>query len=358
MVDRALLEKLTGIEARFDELERTIADPANINDYEKVAEYAQERAELQPFVDLTRRYKQALDELEQAEALLDDPDMADLAREEINRVEAVIPGMEDILRRMLLPKDPRDGKNVIVEIRAGAGGDEAGIFAGDLFRMYTRYAEDHRWKVEVLSAHDTGVGGYKEIVFEVRGNGAFSRLKYESGVHRVQRVPVTESQGRIHTSTATVAVLAEMDDVEVDIDSGDLQIDTYRSAGAGGQNVQKNETAIRITHVPTGIVVACKDERSQLQNKLRAMSILRAKLYDMEQERLREEQDADRRSQVGSGDRSEKIRTYNYPQNRVTDHRIGMSSHNLPAFMDGKLDEFIDELATREEADRLQAIGM
>ncbi len=358
MVDRALLDKLAGIEAHFDELERMIADPANINDYEKVAEYAQERAELQPLVDLTRRYRQALDELEQAEALLDDPDMAGLAREEISRVEAALPDMEDRLRRMLLPKDPRDSKNVIVEIRAGAGGDEAGIFAGDLFRMYSRYAEDHRWKVEVLSAHETGVGGYKEIVFEVRGSGAFSRLKYESGVHRVQRVPVTESQGRIHTSTATVAVLAEMDDVEVEIDSGDLQIDTYRSAGAGGQNVQKNETAIRITHLPTGIVVACQDERSQLQNKLRAMNILRAKLYDMEQERLREEQDADRRSQVGSGDRSEKIRTYNYPQNRVTDHRIGMSSHNLPAILDGKLDEFIDELATREEADRLQAVGM
>ena len=358
MVDRALLDKLAGIEAHFDELERMIADPANINDYEKVAEYAQERAELQPLVDLTRRYRQALDELEQAAALLDDPDMAGLAREEISRVEAALPDMEDRLRRMLLPKDPRDSKNVIVEIRAGAGGDEAGIFAGDLFRMYSRYAEDHRWKVEVLSAHETGVGGYKEIVFEVRGSGAFSRLKYESGVHRVQRVPVTESQGRIHTSTATVAVLAEMDDVEVEIDSGDLQIDTYRSAGAGGQNVQKNETAIRITHLPTGIVVACQDERSQLQNKLRAMNILRAKLYDMEQERLREEQDADRRSQVGSGDRSEKIRTYNYPQNRVTDHRIGMSSHNLPAILDGKLDEFIDELATREEADRLQAVGM
>jgi peptide chain release factor 1 len=358
MVDRALLEKLAGIEARFEELERMIADPANINDYEKVAEYAQERAELQALVDVTRRYRQALDELEQAEALLDDPDMAGLAREEIDRVEAAIPDMEDRLRRMLLPKDPRDSKSVIVEIRAGTGGDEAGIFAGDLFRMYSRYAEDHGWKVEVISAHDTGVGGYKEIVFEVRGNGAFSRLKYESGVHRVQRVPVTESQGRIHTSAATVAVLAEMDDVEVEIDPGDLQIDTYRSAGAGGQNVQKNETAIRITHLPTGLVVACQDERSQLQNKLRAMNILRAKLYDMEQERLREEQDADRRSQVGSGDRSEKIRTYNFPQNRVTDHRIGMSSHNLPAILDGKLDEFIDELATREEADRLQAVGM
>ncbi len=356
MAENTLLEKLAGIEARHAELERLIADPANVHDYEKVAAYAQERAEIQDIVDLTRTYRQALDELAQARTLLDDPDMAELAREEVERLENDLPEMEDRLRRMLLPKDPRDSKNVIVEIRAGAGGDEAGIFAADLFRMYARYAEDHGWKVEIISSHETGVGGYKEVVFEVRGRGAYSRLKFESGVHRVQRVPVTESQGRIHTSTATVAVLAEIDDVEIAIDDKDLQIDTYKSAGAGGQNVQKNETAIRITHLPTGIVVACQDERSQLQNKMRAMNILRAKLYDMEQERLRSEQAADRRSQVGTGDRSEKIRTYNFPQNRVTDHRIGMSSHHLPAVMDGKLDEFIDELATREEAERLQAI--
>ena len=358
MADRTLLGKLAGVEARYDELERLISDPDNVSHYEKVAEYAQERAEIEDIVRLTRAYRQAADELEQAEALLDDPDMADLAREEADRLYEAIPEMEGRLRRMLLPRDPRDSKNVIVEIRAGAGGDEAGIFAADLFRMYSRYAEDHRWKVEVISSHETGVGGYKEVIFEVRGSGAFSRLKYESGVHRVQRVPVTESQGRIHTSTATVAVLAEMDEVEVEIDTGDLQIDTYRSAGAGGQNVQKNETAIRITHLPTGLVVACQDERSQLQNKLRAMGILRAKLYDMEQERLRSEQDAARRSQVGSGDRSEKIRTYNYPQNRVTDHRINVSSYNLPAVLDGSLDDFIDELATREEAERLQAVGV
>ena len=358
MVDRTLLDKLAGIEARYDELERLIADPANVSDYEKVAGYAQERAEIADLVSAARQYRAALDNLEQAEALLHDPDMADLAREEADRLTEEVPALEDRLRRMLLPKDPRDAKNVIVEIRAGAGGDEAGIFAADLFRMYSRYAEDHGWKVEVVSAHETGVGGYKEIIFEVRGAGAFSRLKYESGVHRVQRVPVTESQGRIHTSTATVAVLAEMDEVDVEIDPRDLQIDTYRSAGAGGQNVQKNETAIRITHLPTGIVVACQDERSQLQNKQRAMAVLRAKLYDMEQERLRDEQDAARRSQVGSGERSEKIRTYNYPQNRVTDHRINVSSYNLPAVLDGRLDEFIDELATREEAERLQTLGV
>jgi peptide chain release factor 1 len=353
-----LLEKLAGIEARYEELERMIADPANVSDYEKVAEYAQEKSELEALVTQARTYRAALDELEQAEALLNDPDMADLAREEADRLREDIPAMEDRIRRLLLPKDLRDSKNVIVEIRAGAGGDEAGLFAADLFRMYSRYAENHGWKTEVVSMHETGVGGYKEIVFEVRGRGAYSRLKFERGVHRVQRVPVTESQGRIHTSTATVAVLAEMDDVEVEINQADLRIDAYRSAGAGGQNVQKNETAIRITHLPTGIVVACQDERSQLQNKTRAMSILRAKLYDLEQERIREEQDTARRNQVGSGDRSEKIRTYNFPQNRVTDHRVNISSHNLSGVLNGDLDDFINELATREETERLQAVGV
>jgi peptide chain release factor 1 len=357
MVDRTLLDKLGGIEARHEELERLISDPANLSNYEKVAEYAQERAGIQPLVEQTRLYRQAIQELEDAESMLEDPDMAEMAREEVNELQAVIPEMEANLRRLLLPKDPRDNKNVIFEIRAGAGGDEAGIFAADLYRMYTRYAEEKHWKSEIVSAHDTGVGGYKEIIFEIKGNGAFSRLKFESGVHRVQRVPVTESQGRIHTSTATVAVLAEMDDVDVQINQDDLRIDVYRSGGAGGQNVQKNSTAIRITHLPTGIVVACQDERSQLQNRIRAMSVLRAKLYDLEQERIRSAQEAARRSQVGSGDRSEKIRTYNYPQNRVTDHRINMTIYNLPTVMDGKLDEFIDELATREEAERLQAVG-
>ncbi|WP_119065646.1 peptide chain release factor 1 [Aggregatilinea lenta] len=351
-----MLDKLAGIIAHYEELERLISDPANVADYEKVAEYAQERAELEDIVRAALEYRQAREELEQAQALLDDPDMAELAHEEAAQIEARIPDMEANLLRLLLPRDPRDDKNVIVEIRAGTGGDEAGIFAANLFRMYARYAENKRWKVEVLDASDTGVGGYKEIVFSVKGKGAYSRLKYESGVHRVQRVPVTESQGRIHTSTATVAVLAEMDDVEVDININDLRIDTFRSGGAGGQNVQKNETAIRITHLPTGIVVACQDERSQLQNKQRAMSVLRAKLYDMEQERIRSEQDADRRSQVGTGERSEKIRTYNYPQNRVTDHRTGMTIYNLPAVIDGGLDEFVDELATREESERLQTV--
>jgi peptide chain release factor 1 len=257
-----------------------------------------------------------------------------------------------------VPKDPRDDRNVIFEIRAGAGGDEAAIFAADLFRMYTRYVDGKRWKVELMSESSIGVGGYKEVIFEVKGKGAYSKLKYESGVHRVQRVPVTESQGRIHTSTATVTVLAEVDDVEVDIPESDIIIEVYRSSGAGGQNVQKNSTAVRLYHKPTGMIVTCQDERSQLQNKLRALSILRARLYEIEEQKRRAELEADRRSQVGSGDRSEKIRTYNYPQNRVTDHRIGYSSYNLPAVMDGSIDQFIDELSTQDEADKLASSGM
>ena len=244
-----------------------------------------------------------------------------------------------------------------MEVRAGTGGDEAALFAADLFRMYSRFAERKRWKVEILSSNEIGIGGLKEISFLIKGQGAFSRLKFESGVHRVQRVPVTESQGRIHTSAATVAVLAEVDDVEIAIPDNDIRIDVYKSAGAGGQSVQKNATAVRITHLPTGIVVQCQDERSQLQNKTRAMSILRARLYEIEEEKRQAEIDQDRRSQVGTGERSEKIRTYNYPQSRVTDHRINLSSYNLPSVMDGEIDFFIDELATREEANRLAAAG-
>jgi peptide chain release factor 1 len=277
---------------------------------------------------------------------------------EAAELEEKIPVLEEALKRLLLPKDPRDERNVIMEIRAGAGGDEAGIFAADLFRMYTRYAELVGWSTEVVSSNETGVGGFKEVTLEIKGKGAFSRLKYESGVHRVQRVPETESQGRIHTSTATVAVLAEVDEVDIEIPASDLNIDVYKSAGAGGQNVQKNATAIRITHLPTGMVVTCQDERSQTQNRLRAMGILRARLYELEEQKRAAEIAATRKGQVGSGDRSEKIRTYNYPQSRLTDHRIGYSNHNLPAIMEGNIDEVLDELATYYESERLAAAGM
>jgi len=352
-----MLDKITGIEERYEELNQLLMEVGD--DYQRAAELGIEQAELEPLVTKSRQYRQAIKQMEDARSLenTDDEEMRELAAAEIEQLEPEIEGLELEIKSMLLPQDARDNRNVIMEVRAGTGGDEAALFAADLFRMYSRFAEIQRWKMEILSANEIGIGGFKEVVFLIKGQGAYSRLKYESGVHRVQRVPITESQGRIHTSAATVAVLAEVDDVEIDIPEGAIRIDVYKSAGAGGQSVQKNATAIRITHLPTGIVVQCQDERSQLQNKTRAMSILRARLYEIEEEKRRAEIDQDRRSQVGSGDRSEKIRTYNYPQSRVTDHRINLSSYNLPAVMDGDIDLFIDELATREEADRLAAAG-
>lgn len=351
-----MLDKLAGVAARYEELERLMGDPEVAMNYTKVAEYAQERSDLQPLAQGYYRYKTVMEQIEEAEGLIysDDTDLRDLAREELDRLIPERDQLESELRTLLLPKDPRDDKSVIVEIRAGAGGDEAGIFAADLFRLYTRYAETQGWKTEIIDSHETGVGGFKEVVFEIKGRGAYSRLKYESGVHRVQRVPATESQGRIHTSTATVAVLAEVDEVDVNIEEKDLEVQSYRSGGAGGQHVQKNDTAIRITHKPSGIVVTCQDERSKTQNLLRAMGVLRARLYEMELERITSEQEADRRSQVGSGDRAEKIRTYNYPQNRVTDHRINLTMYNLERFMNGEIDQLVDEIATRDQAERLQ----
>ncbi len=353
-----MLDKISGIEHRYEEINQLLMEVGE--DYQRAAELAKERADIEPLVQKAEEYRQALQRLEEAHSLqdTDDAEMRQLAAEEAAELEPLSRRLERELKSMLLPKDPRDDRNVILEIRAGPGGDEAALFAADLFRMYSRYAERHGWSIEILSANEIGIGGYKEVIALVKGKGAYSRLKWESGVHRVQRVPVTEAQGRIHTSTATVAVLAEVDEVEIHIPESDIRTDVYRSAGAGGQNVQKNATAVRITHLPTGIVVQCQDERSQLQNRLRAMSILRARLYELEEQKRRDEIDSTRRSQVGTAERSEKIRTYNFPQSRVTDHRVNLSSYNIQGVLDGNLDEFIDELATRDEAERLTAIGM
>ncbi|GAP18348.1 peptide chain release factor 1 [Levilinea saccharolytica] len=352
-----MLEKLALIEARYQEIDRLMEEVAS--DYQRVSELNKERLELEPVVLKARQYRQSLQSLEDARALqdTDDEDMRTLAAAEIEELVPAIAQLEKEIKAMLLPKDPRDDRNVIVEIRAGTGGDEAALFAADLYRMYIHYAEQRKWSIEVLSESETGIGGYKEIIFLVKGKGAYSRLKFESGVHRVQRVPATEASGRIHTSTVTVAVLAEVEEVDIQIPESDIKVDVYRSAGAGGQNVQKNSTAVRITHIPTGMVVACQDERSQLQNRLRALSILRARLYEIEEQKRMSEREASRRSQVGTGERSEKIRTYNYPQSRVTDHRVNLSSYNIVGVLNGDLDLFIDELSMREESDRMSAVG-
>jgi peptide chain release factor 1 len=355
-----VLDKVKLIEDRYEELNSLMADPAVATDHTRLAEYAQEQAELADLVQTYRRYRALERELADTHALLEmegDPEAAEMGEPEIARIEQEMERLYERMRFLLLPKDPKDERNVIMEIRAGAGGDEAGIFAADLYRMYTRYAEVQRWKTEILSSHSTGVGGFKEVVFQIAGRGAYSRLKYESGVHRVQRVPITESQGRIHTSTATVAVLPEIDEVEIDINPNDLEIDVYMSSGPGGQHMQKNATAVRITHKPSGLVVSCESERSQTQNRERAMAVLRSRLYEAEEQRQMEERGEERRLQVGTAERSEKIRTYNYPQNRVTDHRTGLTLYRLDAILNGDLDEIIDELATTDQAERLQAIG-
>ena len=349
-----MLDKLEAILDRFAELDRRLAEAGT--DFQLVAELSKERSDLEPIVNLAREYKDNLAKTEETEELISvaDGELLEMAHLELDELKSRLQELEAELKSMLIPKDPRDNRNVIIEIRAGTGGDEAGLFVSDLLRMYLKYADIHRYKTEIISASETGIGGYKDVTFSVKGRGAYSRFKFESGVHRVQRVPETESQGRIHTSTVTVAVLAEVEDFEIEIPDSDIEIDVFKSAGAGGQNVQKNMTAVRIHHKPTGLIVACQDERSQLQNRLRAMSVLKARLYEIEYEKRHSELDASRRSQIGTGERSEKIRTYNYPQSRVTDHRINVSSYNMAGVMDGyELDTFIEELQHAEEAERL-----
>jgi peptide chain release factor 1 len=351
-------DRLSSIEQRYRELGEEMARPEVMADYDRLQKFAREHSQLGEIVRIGEEYRRVYESLTQARGIVEeggDAEFVELAREEIETNEARIEELEKKLRRALIPKGAFDDKDVIVEIRAAAGGDEAGLFAGDLFRMYSRYAERQRWSVEVMDSNQSDVGGFKEIVFEVRGGGVYSRLKFESGVHRVQRVPETEAQGRIHTSTATVAVLPEADEVDFKIEDKDLRIDTFNAGGAGGQNVQKNDNAVRITHIPTGIVATCQDERSQLKNKNKAMAVLRARLLDIEQRKQREEIESTRRSQVGSGDRAEKIRTYNFPQDRMTDHRIGYTRHNLPYLLDGDMDDVIDALQEAEQAEMLEA---
>ena len=351
-----MLDKIAKIVDRYDEIEQVMAEPEVLADYQKLAELAQERSELANIVKAYHEHQAVVLELDDTRELLaaaDDPEMVAMAEEEIDLLASKQEELEQQMKSLLIPKDSRDQKNVLIEIRAGAGGDEAGIFAGDLLRLYGRYAENRRWKTSIVGDNRTGVGGYKEVILSVKGKGAFSRLKFESGVHRVQRVPITESQGRIHTSTATVAVMPEVDDVEINLDEKDLEITATFASGPGGQHMQKNDTAVRVVHTPSGITVKVQSERSLTQNKRVALGIIQARLQEQEEAKQHASLAANRKAQVGTGDRSEKIRTYNYPQGRVTDHRIGLTSYNLPVVMEGDLDQFIDALTMADEAAKM-----
>ena len=353
-----MIERLQEILDRFEEIESQLQSPEVAQQPKDLERLGKARAELEDVVTVVRTYMRHRQELAEAQELLSDPEMREMAEAEIEPLREKIESGEQELKVLLLPRDPNDEKNVIVEVRSAAGGDEAGLFANELFRMYVRYAERRRWKTEIIEHEESGIGGVSRVVFSIDGRGAYSQLKHESGVHRVQRVPATESQGRIHTSTATVAVLPEAEERDLEINEKDLEVSTFRSSSAGGQHMQKNETAIRIVHRPSGIVVTCQDERSQQQNKLKAMAVLRSKLYEAEQERLAKERGELRKGQIGSGDRSEKIRTYNFPQDRITDHRIGFTTHSLPLFMDGDIQKMIDALVQAEQAEKLAQAGM
>ena len=351
-----MFDKLKGVEDRFQELERLLSDPKVVQDRDAYQKYSREHAEISPVVAAYRQFKQVDRELDDSYDLLrdDDPEIKAMAAEEVEQLEQEKLRLQEELKVLLIPKDPLDEKNVILEIRAGTGGDEAGLFAGDLFKMYQRYADARGWKVEVMDHHATGVGGLKEIIASVNGRGAYSRLKFESGTHRVQRVPTTETQGRIHTSAVTVAVLPEAEEIELKIDPNDLKVDVYRSSGPGGQSVNTTDSAVRITHLPSGLVVTCQDEKSQHKNKAKALKVLRSRLFDQMVREQNEERSQNRRSQVGSGDRSERIRTYNFPQGRVTDHRIGLTLYRLETILQGDVDEVIDPLITYYQSQALQ----
>lgn len=355
-----MLEKLGFLENKYDELSNKISDPSIMANQKEWQKLCKEHAELETIVTKYREYKEAEIALADNKGMLNeesDREMREMIQEDIKSLTEEIDKVKEEMRILLLPKDPNDDKNVFIEIRGGAGGDEAALFAANLFRMYTRYAERNRWKIEVMSANETDIGGFKEVVFAIKGDKTYSKLKYESGVHRVQRVPDTESSGRIHTSTATVAVLPEVEDVDIDINMNDIKVDVFRASGNGGQCVNTTDSAVRMTHLPTGLVVSCQDEKSQLKNKEKALKILRARLYEMaEAERSKTIAD-DRKSQVGTGDRSERIRTYNYPQGRVSDHRIGLTLYKLDSFLDGDLDEMLDALITADQAEKMKAMG-